>query len=84
MIDVDLARMARDGLIVKELVQISAPARPVYRLSALGQEFAALASPLMAWIDAHQAEIEATRQSARVLKEAGRTTALVADRTAAV
>ena len=77
-----LERAARDGLIVKELTRIAAPARPVYSLTALGREYAALAAPLMAWIDAHQADIEAARATARGLREANRAEALLAEHAA--
>jgi DNA-binding HxlR family transcriptional regulator len=76
----DLSRLVRDGLVTKELTRITAPARPEYRLTPLGAEFAALATPLMRWIDSHRPHIETARQYSRDAKESQRAAALVAER----
>jgi DNA-binding HxlR family transcriptional regulator len=66
----DLERMARDGLVTKEIAHIGPPARIVYRLTDFGQDFADHAADLMAFIDRHQTDIIAARQRAKEAERA--------------
>jgi DNA-binding HxlR family transcriptional regulator len=56
-----LKKMVRDGLIVRHVHRLGPPAIVSYELTALGVDFARHAMPLMDWLDAHTAEIQAAR-----------------------
>jgi DNA-binding HxlR family transcriptional regulator len=57
-----LKKLVRDGIVVRRVIQVGPPAVTEYSLTELGADLAKPASALIAWTEAHAAEVEASRQ----------------------
>jgi DNA-binding HxlR family transcriptional regulator len=73
-----LKKMVRDGLITRNVVSLGPPPNVEYALSALGKSLAGPASAMIAWIDAHHADVERARERHHAETEASRANAMSA------
>jgi len=80
MLSKHLKKMQRDGLVVRNVIQLGPPARVEYELTPLGRDLVGPASALMGWLHRNQDEVEQARARARDAREIAHANALLADR----
>ena len=71
-----LKKMQRDGLIERRVISLGPPPHVEYVLTPLGRSLAGPASAMIAWIDAHHADVERARERHHAEAEASRATDL--------
>jgi DNA-binding HxlR family transcriptional regulator len=64
-----LKKMQRDGLIVRNVVQLGPPAHVEYALTDLGSDLSGPATTMIDWIDTNVGKVEAARAVSRLQAE---------------